>query len=73
MTFNDEDAVTTSTSSESSYLNTKSEFPGRIASSFGFHGPAASVDTACSSSISALQMAILDLTVGRSDYAIVAG
>eukprot|EP00106_Octopus_bimaculoides_P008147 XP_014775589.1 PREDICTED: fatty acid synthase-like [Octopus bimaculoides] len=72
MTFNDEDAVTTSTSSESSYLNTKSEFPGRIASSFGFHGPAASVDTACSSSISALQMAILDLTVGRSDYAIVA-
>ncbi len=46
---------------------------GRIASKFGFHGKTLIIDSACASSLIALELAINDIMLAKSDIALVGG
>ncbi|WP_435104735.1 type I polyketide synthase [Arhodomonas sp. AD133] len=47
--------------------------PGRIAYTYGFHGPAELVDTSCSSSLVAMHQACRSLRSGETDLALAGG
>ncbi|KAK3085470.1 hypothetical protein FSP39_003881 [Pinctada imbricata] len=57
----------------SKYCTTVDQITGHVMRYLKLSGPMATVDTACSSALSALEMAVTDLQLGRCQYALVAG